>query len=55
VLVFGAVWLAILLPRALVGHPALICLSLFALVAWVSFAVAAFTFSRDVLGGRWPS
>jgi hypothetical protein len=47
-------WAALLLPRALVGHPALICLSTLALCALVSFAVAAVTFSRDVLSGRWP-
>jgi hypothetical protein len=52
--VFAAVWLGVLVPRALDGHAALICISLLAGVALASFAIAAVTFSRDVLSGRWP-
>jgi hypothetical protein len=54
VCVFAALWVGVLVPRALDGHAALICLSLLAGVALVSFCVAAVTFSRDVLSGRWP-
>ena len=51
---FAAVWLGVLVPRARDGHAALICVSLLAGVALACFAVAAVTFSRDVLSGRWP-
>jgi hypothetical protein len=51
---FGAFWLAVLLPRAAGGQPALICLTFLAGLGLVCFLVAAVTFSRDVLTGRWP-
>lgn len=55
VLAFSAVWCLLLLPRAFEGHAALICVCLFAGLALACFVVAAVTFSRDVLTGRWPS
>ena len=54
VVLFAALWLGVLLPRAQSGHAALVCVSLLAGLALVSFAIAAVTFSRDVLAGRWP-
>ena len=54
VLVFAVVWFGVLLPRAMEGHAVLACIAVLATVALVSFALAAVTFSRDVLSGRWP-
>jgi hypothetical protein len=54
VCVFAAVWVAVLVPRALEGHAALACIMILAGLALASFVVAAVTFSRDVLNGRWP-
>ena len=52
---FTAVWLLVLIPRAVEGHAALICICAFATLALGTFLVAAITFSRDVLRGRWPT
>jgi uncharacterized membrane protein len=54
VIAFAWIWVALLVPRALDGHPALVCISFLAGVALACFFVAAVTFSRDVLRGRWP-
>jgi hypothetical protein len=54
VCVFAAVWLGLLLPRAFAGQAALICVTTMAGLALACFVVAAVTFSRDVLSGRWP-
>ena len=54
VAVFAALWLGVLVPRALEGQPVLVCLGLLAGLALACFVAAAVTFSRDVLTGRWP-
>jgi hypothetical protein len=54
VCVFAGVWLGVLVPHASGGQTAWICVSFAAGLALVSFVVAAATFSRDVLMGRWP-
>ena len=54
VIVFAWIWIALLVPRALDGHAVLMCISFLAGVALACFFVAAVTFSRDVLRGRWP-
>jgi hypothetical protein len=53
-LLFAGVWFGVLFPRALEGNWALACVSAFAALALVAFFVAAATFSKDVLTGRWP-
>ena len=54
VVVFSAIWLGVLVPRALAGPPIVVLIGVFAGCALVTFWLAAVTFSRDVLGGRWP-
>jgi hypothetical protein len=54
VALFAVVWVGILVPRALGGQAALICISVLAGLALLSFVIAAVSFSRDVLAGRWP-
>jgi len=54
VAVFGGLWLGVVVPRALEGQPALVCVALLAGLALACFVAAAVTFSRDVLTGRWP-
>ena len=51
---FALVWWLVLVPRALEGHAALICICLLAALSLLTFAAASATFSRDVLQGRWP-
>jgi hypothetical protein len=52
--VFAALYSTFLLPRMRDGHVAALCLGAFVALVFVSFFVAAITFSRDVLAGRWP-
>jgi hypothetical protein len=54
VCLFTVVWFGLLLPRALDGHVLMIVVCLVAGLALVCFALAAITFSWDVLRGRWP-
>jgi hypothetical protein len=54
VLVFAALYVWLLLPRALDGHLLAICVALFAAFAWLASTAAAVTFSRDILTRRWP-
>ena len=54
VLGLGGVWLGLLLPRVPSGSAPLVCLTLIAGLALISFIVAVVTFTQDVLGGRWP-
>jgi hypothetical protein len=51
---FAAIWFGVLLPRAMDGNVLLIGVCALAGCALVSFALAAVTFSWDVLRGRWP-
>jgi hypothetical protein len=52
--VFAYLYLAVLLPRALSGHLLSACFGVFVAMVFVTFTVAALTFSRDVLSGRYP-
>jgi hypothetical protein len=54
VAVYAALYLALLLPRVQYGGLAVL-VAVVAAAVWCSFAVAAVTFSRDVLAGRWPA
>ena len=53
-IVFAYLYLTVLLPRALAGHLLSLCLGAFVAMVFVTFAVAALTFSRDVLSGKYP-
>ena len=50
-------WLVInfLLPRVLDGQVLAIILGVLVVMAFTSFTIAAVTFSRDVVAGRYPS
>ena len=52
--VFAAVYALVLLPRMRDGAFLALCLGAFVAFVFVCFFVAALTFSRDVLTGRWP-
>ena len=54
-LVFAVLYLQLLWPRVASGHLLAACLGIFVGLVFVSFTVAAVTFSRDVLTGRYPS
>jgi hypothetical protein len=51
---FAELCMTLLWPQVRGGHLPAICLSLFVALAFVSFAAAALTFSRDVVTGRYP-
>jgi hypothetical protein len=53
-IVFAYLYLTIILPRAMSGHLVGACFGLFVSMVFVTFVVAALTFSRDVLTGRYP-
>ena len=44
-----------LLPQLMDGNILLRCLAAFVAVVVVSFTIAAITFSRDVISGKYPS
>jgi hypothetical protein len=52
--VFAALYFAVVVPRLREGQLVALCLGGVAALVFVSFAVAAITFSRDVLADRWP-
>ena len=52
--VFVSVYALVLLPRMRDGAWLALCAGAFAAFVFVCFFVAALTFSRDVLSGRWP-
>jgi hypothetical protein len=52
--VFAAIYLTLVVPRLREGQLAALCIGGFAALVFVSFVVAAITFSRDVLLDRWP-
>jgi hypothetical protein len=51
---FAAVYALIILPRMRDGAVVAICVGAFIALVFLTFFVAAITFSRDVLTGRWP-
>jgi len=51
---FATVYVLLALPRLREGQFLALCLGAFIALAFVVFCVAAITFSRDVLLGRWP-
>jgi hypothetical protein len=51
---FAALYIGLLVPRVRDGQLAALCIGGFAALVFVSFFVAAITFSRDVLLDRWP-
>ena len=51
---FGFLYVTFLWPPAASGHILAAVVGVFAAMAFVAFAVAAVTFSRDVLTGRYP-
>ena len=53
-IVFAYLYFTIILPRALSQHLLGACFGLFVGMVFVTFVVAALTFSRDVLSGRYP-
>jgi hypothetical protein len=54
VLAFGVLYVWLLLPRVQEGHLLAVCVGVFAAFAFIVSVVAAVTFSRDILTGRWP-
>jgi hypothetical protein len=52
--VFGVLYVLVLLPRVRDGAWLAICVGAFVALVFLSFLAAAVTFSRDVLTGRWP-
>ncbi|MDQ6670286.1 MAG: hypothetical protein M3069_05975 [Chloroflexota bacterium] len=54
VLVFGALYVWLLLPRVWEGHLLTVCVGVFVAFSLVMSTAAAVSFSRDVLTGRWP-
>jgi hypothetical protein len=52
--VFAAIYSLLLLPRMRDGAWLALCLGAFVAFVFLCFLVAAVTFSRDVLLGRWP-
>jgi hypothetical protein len=51
---FATVYALVVLPRARDGQFIALCIGGLAALVFVSFLVAAMTFSRDVLLDRWP-
>jgi len=54
VLAFGGLYSWLLLPRLLEGHLLGVCVGVFVAFTLAVSTLAALTFSRDVLTGRWP-
>lgn len=52
---FAYLYVTVLLPRATSGHIVAACFGVFVALVFVSFTVAAITFTRDVLAGAYPS
>jgi hypothetical protein len=52
--VFATLYVLLALPRLREGQFVALCLGAFIALAFFVFCVAAITFSRDVLLGRWP-
>jgi hypothetical protein len=54
VVCLGALYAGLLVPRLMAGHWLAVVLAVLGAVIVSVFVVAAITFSRDVLVGRWP-
>jgi hypothetical protein len=54
VVVYAAIYVMFVLPRATSGSVLGAIAGVIIAAVWVVFSVAAVTFSRDVLTGRWP-
>jgi hypothetical protein len=54
VTVFCGLYAEFLLPRVREGHAFAVSLGVFVTFVLIVFVIAAVTFSRDVLTGRWP-
>jgi hypothetical protein len=54
VVAFGVLYVWLLLPRVWEGHLLTVCVGVFSAYVFGVFTVAAVTFSRDILTGRWP-
>jgi hypothetical protein len=54
VVVFGGLYVWLLLPRVLEGHVLSVIVGVFVAFALAVSTLAAVTFSRDVVTGRWP-
>ena len=52
--IFAFLFSNFLLPHARSGHVAAVCFAMFVGMTFISFTIAAVTFSRDVLAGRYP-
>ena len=52
--VFAVVYVALVVPRLREGQLVSMCVGGVAALVFVCFFVAALTFSRDVVLGRWP-
>ena len=52
--VFATLYVMLALPRVREGQALAVCLGAFVALVFVVFFVAAITFSRDVVLGRWP-
>lgn len=52
---FAFLYVTFLLPQVRSGQALAIAVSIFVAMSFVSFAIAAVTFSRDVLADRYPS
>ena len=55
VAIYAAIYVGLVLPRAASGHVLAVIVAAIIACVWLVFAVAAVTFSRDVLAGRWPA
>jgi hypothetical protein len=53
-IVFATLYIVLALPRVRDGQALALCLGAFVALVFVVFFVAAITFSRDVVQGRWP-
>jgi hypothetical protein len=54
IVLFDGLYVEFLLPRVREGHAIAIVLGVFVTFVLIVSIVAAITFSRDVLTGRWP-
>jgi hypothetical protein len=51
---FATIYALVMLPRIRDGALLAICFGAFVALVFATFLVAAITFSRDVISGRWP-
>jgi hypothetical protein len=53
--VFASLYLVLVWPRAVGGNALAIGLTIFLGMVFLAFTIAAFTFSGDVIAGRYPA